>query len=1241
MNYKEVKKYHIKDLNAGIHLLDLLKSNEVLINKSNSKKYIKNLDFVEVGRYKFYPVVIDVEVLSKEKLFLLGVFFPNLKTYYTLEIGENSEVEYIKYVKKNINELFNYIKSNSFVNYKAKDNKEGYQFLVGHNVVSYDLMVLFYVSTSSLEDSGFLINVISFSNYLIEDDSNKKNNNFYNCLKECKEFYKNGFLIDTLRCVPEDKARSLFRFKTELFFFNKNYKIAPLEFDFEGVADDSVRGTSTGLYEYNYNDLYYTWLLVFDKRVRGRLESRGLLYSNFDITTVGFAEALINTDARMNTEYISTTLNINRSCDYISNKSKKVLFSQLTFLYNYKYLKEYENLFGDENLASPSDISDKNINFKNISLKVGVGGLHSRQWEVKKKDKRGFAGTQMLLGSSDEQNLIVMLDFQSFYVNLILQLWDKIDPNNQENVLLNELNNIRLKLKKANDPNDIIFKISTLAYTGCLNSYTSRVYNPHLYYSMTINGQLVMLEFLYSICEIIESVVEVNTDGVVINIKKSNYDELLNHCDSFEKKYKFKIDTRDIIDMGLFFSSNKKIFFLKNEKIIKKGYGKYLSFNFEEYVYIHWLKKEVNNIKKIATGYMSRGELLSSLWQSFNSVIKDAISNEEIHIFFSAHTVLKTKTVVYFSKTPSNYGGLPTGGRTFLHPHPIKTLEFQNTVERESLYKGVIGDLDISSYWYFFLQKFSKHFIYTLNQDLEKHPPIVLENPHMLFWDSHINFFNFYKKNKSIFNIFCNLNENGFFCFFKDRDKKSFAKTKMVQTKLSCIYDKNKIAFSEYMFKNYTLGMVEGVAIAANLQDSWANDICCLDFDNFEELFSDEKFDETSNFKHKNFIRFLLSIKKNGIFIYSSPTNTPFDRFKIFFKFKNKPTDLSYNQFKKSKEYVNNNYGFNIEDFASIVGVSMVGLELLPLNKNYSLSEIEFDKFKNFFVDEKSNDILQSKDFKNSTYEELLIELFEERGYRERKIYNKSLKADGLKKVHVFDEKKTNINTNSFDNVFIGVLKKNNKMNLNLNDLNSLKQYYTYPYNEGMHRSIGFNFETTPENNYASDIKKGSKNKGIVIADIRLPESVDPMPSDEYLKRVKNISTANFSFSSLSIENKVLVLDQFIEIINSNIHTNFIFDRMEDETLIYHSECVFDKIPDNPKQVTMYVKSNGVVNINCFHEKCKLYNKYSYIAECLNKNLYAFILLNNKTIFKEVDLDVGGIFHMISNNNQTKLKEYK
>lgn len=92
----------------------------------------------------------------------------------------------------------------------------------------------------------------------------------------------------------------------------------------------------------------------------------------------------------------------------------------------------------------------------------------------------------------------------------------------------------------------MILFLKTFAYTGCLN--TSRVYNPHLYYSMTINGQLVMLEFLYSICEIIESVVGVNTDGVVINIKKSNYDEKPLFC----KKTLPKIISQGLEKFGLF-----------------------------------------------------------------------------------------------------------------------------------------------------------------------------------------------------------------------------------------------------------------------------------------------------------------------------------------------------------------------------------------------------------------------------------------------------------------------------------------------------------------------------------------------------------------------------------------------------------------------------------------------------------------------------------------------------------------
>lgn len=500
---------------------------------------------------------------------------------------------------------------------------------------------------------------------------------------------------------------------------------------------------------------------------------------------------------------------------------------------------------------------------------------------------------------------------------------------------------------------------------------------------------------------------------------------------------------------------------MKNGKLIKKGYGKYLSFNFEEDVLIHWLslKKEVENINKISNGEMTESILLLSIWESFNAVVENAISNKEIQIFFSAHTVLETKTVVYFSKNPTNHGGLPTGSRTFLHPYPVKTLEFQNKCEREVLYEGIISDLDISAYWTFFLQKFSKYFICTINQGLKKGTVLTLQDPYELFHESGMDFFNFYKKNKSIFNIFCKLSYEGFFLFFKDRDKKSFPKNKMIQTKLYSIPNKENLSFPEYIFKNYTRGSVEGVTIAANLQDCWESNICCLDFDNFEELFTKEKFDETSNLKHKNFLCFLLLIKKNGIFIYSSPTNTPFDRFKVLFKFKGKPANLTYSKFKKEKQYLENRYGFNIEDFASIVGVSMAGLELISPNNKYDLCEVDFDKFNKFFTESKVNNILELKYFENLTYKDLLVELFEERSYRERTIYNKSLNEDGLKKMHIFNTNKYDISElkNDFDQIFIDVLKKENKLNLTLDNFNLVKEYYSYPYDGGMERKIYYN----------------------------------------------------------------------------------------------------------------------------------------------------------------------------------------
>ena len=77
-----------------------------------------------------------------------------------------------------------------------------------------------------------------------------------------------------------------------------------------------------------------------------------------------------------------------------------------------------------------------------------------------------------------------------------MQLLEEFQHYEHEKDVLQELNALRLELKAKKDPNDAIFNVSTLAYTGSLNYAKSNVFFPQLYYSMTLNEQLLCLELL-------------------------------------------------------------------------------------------------------------------------------------------------------------------------------------------------------------------------------------------------------------------------------------------------------------------------------------------------------------------------------------------------------------------------------------------------------------------------------------------------------------------------------------------------------------------------------------------------------------------------------------------------------------------------------------------------------------------------------------------------------------------------
>ena len=334
--------------------------------------------------------------------------------------------------------------------------------------------------------------------------------------------------------------------------------------------------------------------------------------------------------------------------DYVAQERFKIYLKDCIFLHQYHYLGFYEKYFSNKNLYKYSENKGPKINILNILMVPGVGGLHSFTEKEIKTSPSPYSGSPLIFSFSNKEHVTFNLDFQSFYVNIVLQLLEILPNFKNEKDLLNELNKIRLELKAKSDPNDIIFKISTLAYTSSLNDYRSNVFFPKLYYSMTLNEQLLCLELLEHLKKHIVKIVEVNTDGVIIFFKRENYDQIITTCDEFEKKYNFKIDTRTEIESGFFFSCNKKIYIDQRNKTIIKGFSTGFSFNYFSNLLFYLLQDHKEFFINFINNEESRKNLYNILWKTFSSQLQDLKKNKTIELFIKNETINKTKMLLFF-----------------------------------------------------------------------------------------------------------------------------------------------------------------------------------------------------------------------------------------------------------------------------------------------------------------------------------------------------------------------------------------------------------------------------------------------------------------------------------------------------------------------------------------------------------------------------------------------------------------
>nr|YP_010736379.1 putative DNA polymerase of type B [Zygnema circumcarinatum]QKQ14709.1 putative DNA polymerase of type B [Zygnema circumcarinatum]WEL36352.1 putative DNA polymerase of type B [Zygnema circumcarinatum] len=159
------------------------------------------------------------------------------------------------------------------------------------------------------------------------------------------------------------------------------------------------------------------------------------------------------------------------------------------------------------------------------SFKVGLGGLHSIH-----RNKQAIVEFE-----SDTENAIFHIDITAFSIELLIQLLQKgsefhIIGSSQDYAKrllakLGEWRDLRLKWKASPEielrRRSITYKVLLLSIVGNLNASGSLLYNPKLYYSITINGQLILLEVLKSLSSC-SDILQANTDGAILRVPCAN-----------------------------------------------------------------------------------------------------------------------------------------------------------------------------------------------------------------------------------------------------------------------------------------------------------------------------------------------------------------------------------------------------------------------------------------------------------------------------------------------------------------------------------------------------------------------------------------------------------------------------------------------------------------------------------------------------------------------------------------------
>ena len=173
---------------------------------------------------------------------------------------------------------------------------------------------------------------------------------------------------------------------------------------------------------------------------------------------------------------------------------------------------------------------ENNFVFAGLRYTVGVGGIHSKN------------DPEIIIPKDDE--MLIDIDVASLYPSMLIEygFYPKhLGPEFLE--VYSQIKNERIEAKHNGDKvKNETLKLALNGLSGNLQNEHNFCYSPEAVMKIRINGQLLLLMLAEKLTQVGCRIIQANTDGLFVLLKKDNYQQVNTICRNWEQLTKLTLE---------------------------------------------------------------------------------------------------------------------------------------------------------------------------------------------------------------------------------------------------------------------------------------------------------------------------------------------------------------------------------------------------------------------------------------------------------------------------------------------------------------------------------------------------------------------------------------------------------------------------------------------------------------------------------------------------------------------------